>query len=176
MIWLWYNFGVKQKLFFLFLISSVVWIGCNRESSELTVDMDKAVVSDTNAPPVNLPAEITRAKTENKLLLLEFGSSDSCPPCVLFEQKVFSTPEFQAYDKSNLNFVRIDLPEKHELRPDTLATNLFLARQFDITPIPTFIALDKNGKEFWRQEGLTLQQFDPKEFIALIESVKAKEK
>ena len=156
----------------------MLWIGCNRNSSDngLTVDMSKAKVLDTNAPPVNLPAEIARAKTENKLLLLEFGSSDSCPPCVLFEEKVFSMPEFQAYDKSNLDFIRIDLPENHTLRPDTLATNIFLAKQFDVAPIPVFIALDKNGKEFWRQEGLTLKQFNPTNFIALIESVKAKEK
>src|ERR1700733_12135933 len=148
MIWSWYNSGMKLKLFFLFLISSVLWIGCNRNSSDngLTVDMSKAKVLDTNAPPVNLPAEIARAKTENKLLLLEFGSSDSCPPCVLFEQKVFSTAEFKTYEKSNLVFVRLDYPQRHELRPDARATNSILAIQFDDYFFPTFIALNHDGK------------------------------
>jgi thioredoxin-related protein len=171
---------VKQKLFFLFLISAVFLVGCDRD---LTVDMSKAVVLDTNAPPVNLAAEITRAKTENKLLLLEFGSSDSCPPCVLFEQKVFSTPEFKAYEKFNLVFVRLDYPLNHELPPDTKATNILLSAQFDTLFYPTFVALDENGKEFWRtpekndpNSGIDPSLFKPKDFITLLESVKKKEK
>jgi thioredoxin-related protein len=169
----WYNFAMKRDLFFIFFISTVFLVGCNGQ--ELTVDMDKTV-TDTNAPPMNLSAEATRAKSENKLLLLEFGSSDSCPPCVLFQQKVFSTPEFKAYEKTNLDFIRLDYPLKVDLRPDTKATNELLAQQFDVIPFPTFIALDRNGKEFWRQEGATIQQFDPTNFINLLESVKKKEK
>jgi thioredoxin-related protein len=180
MIWSWYNSGVKQKLFFLFLVLATFLVGCKRD---LTVDMSKAVVLDTNAPPVNLAAEITRAKTENKLLFLEFGSSDSCPPCVLMQQKVFSTPEFKAYEKSNLVFVRLDFPLKSELPPAVKATNSILTVQFDVYVFPTFIALNPDGKEFWRmpEKGnmdpeWDVKLFTPKGFIALIESVKAKEK
>lgn len=147
--------------------------GCG--NGDLAVDMTKTV-TDTNAAPVNLQAEIQRANAENKMVLLEFGSSDACPPCVLMQQKVFSSPEFLNYEKSNLDFVRLDFPVNHDLRPDTKATNLLLVQQFDVTPFPTFIALDKNGKEFWRQEGVTAEQFEPANFIALIESVRAKEK
>lgn len=171
---------MKQKLFFLVLISSVVLAGCKRE---LTVDMSKAVVLDTNAPPVDLSAEIARAKAGNKLLLLEFGSSDACPPCVLLQQRVFSTPEFKAYETSNLDFVRFDYPLNHELRPDTKATNMLVAQQFDVFAFPTFIALDRDGKEFWRMPdksdpnpGIDTGLFDPKNFIILIESVRTKEK
>lgn len=155
-------------------------IGCNGE--EFTIDLSKAV-ADTNAPPVNLAAEIKRAKTENKLLLLEFGSSDSCPPCIVFEQKVFSTPEFKAYEKSNLDFVRLDFPLKASLPPDAKATNALLSQQFDQYVFPTFIALDGSGKEFWRiPEKGSLESawpagiFTPANFIALLESVKAKAK
>jgi thioredoxin-related protein len=169
---------VKQKVFFLFLISAVFLAAC---SQDLTVDMSKAIALNTNAPPVNLAVEVTRAKTENKLLLLEFGSSDSCPPCIVFEQKVFSTPGFKAYEKSNLDFVRLDFPLKVNLRPDTAATNALLSQQFEADAFPTFVALDQAGKEFWRlpQKGdLTLDTslFQPTNFIALIESVKKKEK
>src|SRR5450631_1505234 len=105
----WYDFVMKRNLFVLLTTLTMFLAGCGRQ--ELTVDMSKTV-TDTNAPPVNLSAEIARAKSENKLLLLEFGSSDSCPPCVLFQQKVFSSPEFLAYEKSNLDFVRLDYPAK----------------------------------------------------------------
>ncbi len=133
-------------------------------------------VTDTNAPPVNLQAEIARANAENKMVLLEFGSSDACPPCVLLQQKVFSSPDFLNYEKSHLDFVRLDYPLNHDLRPDTKATNVLLLQQFSINPFPTFVALDKNGKEFWRQEGVNTQQFEPTNFIALMESVRAKNK
>ena len=169
---------MKRSILCLFLISTVFLVGCDAE--ELTVDMSKTV-TDTNAPPVNLSSEIARAKSENKLLLLEFGSSDSCPPCVLFQQKVFSSPEFKAYEKTNLDFVRLDYPQKVALRPDTTATNILLAEQFDAAGFPTFVAFDKVGKEFWRmpQKGdftLDTRLFQPTNFIALLESVKAKQK
>jgi thioredoxin-related protein len=171
---------VKRILFFFALISSVSLVGCSGD--ELTIDPGK-IVTDTNAPPVNLAAEVARAKSENKLLLLEFGSSDSCPPCILFQQKVFSTPEFEAYEKTNLDFVRLDFPLNHDLRPDTKATNILLAQQFDILPYPTFIALDSNGKEFWRMPEkndsnpeISLQLFEPTNFISLLEDVKKKKK
>jgi thioredoxin-related protein len=141
---------------------------------------------DTNAPPVNLAAEVARAKSQNKLLFLEFGSSDSCPPCIEFQKKVFSQPEFQAYEKSNLDFVRLDFPFRASLRPDTLATNNLLSQQFDAEGYPTFIALDQNGKEFWRMPktedlksgnfALDDTLFQPANFIALIESIKKQEK
>ena len=100
---------MKRKLFILFFISAVFLTGC--DGQPFTIDLSK-IVTDTNAPPVNLSTEVARAKSENKLLLLEFGSSDSCPPCIVFQQKVFSTPEFQAYEKSNLVFIHVDFPFK----------------------------------------------------------------
>ena len=138
-------------------------------------------VTDTNAPPVNLAAEITRAKSEHKLLLLEFGSSDACPPCERFQQEVFSTPQFEAYAASNLDFVHLDFPLKTDLRPDTMATNTLLSRQFDQNVFPTFIALDGSGKEFWRMPKSLDDDpgfdalFEPTNFIHLMEQLKEKE-
>jgi len=173
-----------------FLITAAALVGCNGE--DLTIDPGKIEAPDTNAPPVNLSAEIARAKADNKLLLLEFGSSDSCPPCIAFEQKVFSTPEFKAYAKSNLNFVRLDFPFRTSLRPDVTATNNLLAGQFDADVFPTFIALDKNGKEFWRTPIVdklnetissspllptnSASLFVPTNFIAVLEKVKKLDK
>jgi thioredoxin-related protein len=167
---------VKRFLFFLGLIAMAPMIGCGDEG----VDMGKTV-TDTNAPPVNLAAEITRAKSEHKLLLLEFGSSDACPPCERFQQQVFSTPQFEAFAASNLDFVRLDFPLKTDLRPDTMATNTLLSRQFDQNVFPTFIALDGNGKEFWRMPKSLDEDpgfdalFEPTNFIQLMEQLKQKE-
>jgi thioredoxin-related protein len=148
-------------------------MGCMAD--ELTIDPGK-IVTDTNALPVNLTAEIARAKSENKLLLLEFGSSDACPPCILMEQKVFSTPDFQAFANSNLDFVRLDFPVKVNLRADTTATNLLLSQQFDVQGFPTFIALNNDGKIIWTQVGVDDSMFETGNFIRLVEAVKKKEK
>ena len=165
-------------LFFVCLISAASLTGCSGE--EFTIDLSKAV-ADTNAPPTNLSAEISRANEGKKILLLEFGSSDSCPPCIVFQQKVFSTPEFLNYEKSNMVFVRLDYPFKASLRPDTTATNALLSQQFEVDGFPTFVALDKSGKELWRmpKKGeITLDTtlFRPEKFIAMMESLKKKEK
>jgi thioredoxin-related protein len=169
---------VKRILFFLLLISAGSLVGCSGDD-DLKVDMTKTV-TDTNAPPVNLSTEIARAKSENKNLLLEFGSSDACPPCILMQQKVFSTPEFQAFAKTNLDFVRLDFPLKVDLRPDTVATNELLSQQFDALGFPTFIALNKDGKEFWRmpgknEDGIDVRIFDPTYFIDLLKGVEKNE-
>jgi thioredoxin-related protein len=158
---------MKRSLIFLAL-SAAILAGCREKTQVLT-------------PPVNLAAEVARANAEHKLVLLEFGSSDSCPPCVAFERKVFSQPEFIGYATSNLVFVRLDYPFRIELPPDTAATNDLLMKQFDVPGFPTFIALDSSGKEFWRMPAkddpaptIDTRLFTPQGFIGLIESVKGK--
>ncbi|MGO8765954.1 MAG: thioredoxin family protein [Limisphaerales bacterium] len=169
---------MQRILSLLVLISTGLLSGC--DDSKLTVDMNNTV-TDTNAPPVDLASAVARARVEGKMLLLEFGDSDACPPCILFQQKVFSTSAFVDYQKSNLIFLRLDYPLNHPLRVDTAATNAILAQQFDINPFPTFIALDGNGKESWRMpqsgdSGIDVALFNPTNFIRLLESVRQKEK
>lgn len=166
----WYNPFVNRIFLLLLLTVAAPLAGC-RGADDLTIDPSK-IETDTNALPVNLAAEVARANQENKLLLLEFSSSDSCPPCILMQQKVFSTPEFQAFAKSNLDFVRLDFPLKVNLRPDTTATNTLLAQQFGVDAFPTFIALNKGGKVFWTMQGVDPPLFKPANFISLIENVK----
>ncbi|HTB82286.1 MAG TPA: thioredoxin family protein [Candidatus Sulfotelmatobacter sp.] len=169
---------MNKIVFLVPLIAGIAFIGC---TPELKVDMSKAVVLDTNAPPVNLAEKIQTAKAENKLLLLEFGSSDACPPCVALQQRVFSTPEFMAYEQANLVFIRIDFPFKVTLPPPAHDTNELLEQQFKVFGYPTFIALNQDGKEVWRMpkspdEGIDLKIFSPTNFIAMIEGVKKHEK
>src|ERR1041385_3652172 len=85
--------------------------------------------------PVDLHAELSRARTENKLVILEFTGSDWCSSCVLFDRKVASQPAFQDYVKSNFVWLAIDAPEKFKLPPRVEATNEVLRKQFDIDPL-----------------------------------------
>jgi thioredoxin-related protein len=128
-----------NKILFLWAVSAAILSGCRPEP-----------LRTVNTPPVNLTAEIDRARSENKLLVLEFTGSDWCPACIEFHNRVLSSPEFTSYAKSNLVWVSVDFLEKSKLRPDTEATNRILMEQFKIEPFPTFIALDHAGNEIWR--------------------------
>jgi len=168
---------VKRNIALLFLVSVAVLAGGHSKATAAPT------AAAANLPPVNLAPAIVRAGAENKLLLLEFGSSDSCPPCIEFQRKVFSTPVFLAYEKSNLVFLRLDFPLKSELRPDTQATNVLLAHQFDVYAYPTFIALDRQGKESWRIPPtgdlfpeIDTRLYQPENFIRLLEGVRTKQK
>src|SRR5437764_1293436 len=127
------NFSLAVSVLAVAILAS-----CSRDAS-----VAPAPKADTK--PINLAAEVTRAATENKMVFLEFGSSDACPPCEKFEKDVFSKPEFLAYEKSNLVFLRMDFPFRTTLPEDVKATNALVAKQFDTVGFPTFIALNRNG-------------------------------
>ena len=179
---------MRRFLIYILLAVLGAWATVTMQTcgQPVLTEEDFSRVVDTNAPPVDLAAEVAKARAGNKLLLLEFGSSDSCPPCVAMQKYVFSSPEFKAYASSNLNFVRLDYPQKVDLRPDTKTTNAILARQFSVDFFPTFVALDRDGKEFWHTPvedtngvvtgGITVGLLQPKNFIALVEDVRKKEK
>ena len=164
----------RITIYLIPILTAAVLTGCNQSHT-----IDPTVHGDTK--PVNLAAETARAKTENKLLLMEFGSSDSCPPCIEFQKEVFSKPEFLNYAKSNLVFVRLDYPLGSKLPAAVESTNAILAEQFEAWAFPTFVALDHEGKEFWRMPakddpnpGIPVSLFNPSGFIELVEGLKAK--
>jgi thioredoxin-related protein len=161
------------KRFFLFLVFALLAPVAGCRGQEIIVDMSKTT-TDTNATPVNFSSEVAKANRDNKLLLLEFSSSDACPPCVLLQQRVFSSPEFMSFAKTNLDFVRLDFPMKVDLRPDTAATNMLLAQQFEAYGFPTFVAIDRNGKEFWRQVGINVALLEPTNFINMLKGAEKK--
>jgi thioredoxin-related protein len=103
--------------------------------------------------PIDLDAELARAKTANKLLFLDFTGSDWCPPCMQLEKQVFSQPEFQRYAEDNLVFVVVDFPRKTKLPGDVQEANNRLAEQFNVEAFPTLVVLDGNGTEVWRNVG-----------------------
>ena len=50
------------------------------------------------------------AKAANRPLLAVFSGSDWCKPCIMFEQEVFSKPEFMSYAKDKLVLAHFDFP------------------------------------------------------------------
>jgi thioredoxin-related protein len=154
------------------IIGLLILTGCSPESTH--ENADASTPPPTNAPPVDLTAAVTRARAENKLVLLDFTGSDWCPPCIRLHKEVFSRPEFHAYAESNLVFLTLDFPRKFALREDSAATNKLLATNFKIEGFPTLIVLDGEGKEVWRTVGFS--DGLPKELMAALEAAKPKAK
>src|SRR5229473_4083436 len=87
----------------------------------------------------DLPKAQARAKTEKKLVLMDFTGSDWCPPCKALKKNVLSSREFLDYAKKNLVLVDVDFP-RHTAQPAELKkANEALSQKFGIEAFPTVI-------------------------------------
>jgi thioredoxin-related protein len=119
----------------------------------------------------DLPQAQAEAKTENKIVLMDFTGSDWCPWCIKFKQEVLDTPQFQQYAAKNVVLVEVDYPRKKVQSDDLKKANAALKDQYKVDGFPTLVVLDKNGKEIGRQIGY--EDGGPTAFIAKLEKFKA---
>src|SRR5262245_27613816 len=89
----------------------------------------------------------TQAKTEKKLVLLDFTGSDWCGWCIKLNKEVFSKPEFAEYAKKNLVLVEVDFPRRKQLSAEQQQANNALQEKYRIEGFPTIIVLDGNGRK-----------------------------
>jgi len=120
----------------------------------------------------DLPKAQAQAKKENKQVLMDFTGSDWCGWCIKFNKEVLSTPEFVAYAAKNLVLVEVDFPRKKEQSAELKKANKALGIKYKAEGYPTFVVLDKDGKEIGRQEGYAAG--GPTAFIAKLDGFKAK--
>lgn len=115
----------------------------------------------------DLPAALNQARSEKKMVLLDFTGSDWCGWCIKFDQDVLSTDQFAGYTKNKLVLVRLDYP--HHKAQDTALkqANEELAKRFAVNGFPTFVLLNSAGKELGRQVGYA--EGGPDAFIAELE-------
>jgi thiol-disulfide isomerase/thioredoxin len=112
----------------------------------------------------DLPAALNQARSENKMVLLDFTGSDWCGWCIKFDHDVLSTGQFAGYAKSKLVLVRLDFPHHKEQDAALKQANEQLSKRFGVDGFPTFVLLNSAGKELWRQVGYA--EGGPDAFIA----------
>ena len=110
-----------------------------------------------------------QAKTEKKLVLLDFTGSDWCGWCIRLNKEVFSKPEFAEYAKKNLVLVEVDFPKRKQLGEEQKKANGALAAKYEIRGYPTLIVLDGSGQKVGK---LDYMEGGPKAFIAELEKLK----
>ena len=117
----------------------------------------------------DLPKALAQAKTEKKMVFLDFTGSDWCPGCILFHDQVAASPKFASYAKTNLVLVEVDFPNKKPQSDALKAANDILQKKYDIEGFPTFILLDMDGKQLARQTGYAPDSADA--FMAGLEKL-----
>ena len=90
---------------------------------------------------------VEKAKTEKKLILVNFTGSDWCPPCIAIHEAVFSKKEFIEQVKKQFILCVIDSPKKDN---ELAEKNKPLLNKYKITGFPTLLLLDEVGTEFSR--------------------------
>lgn len=117
----------------------------------------------------DLSAALKTAKTEKKLVLVDFTGSDWCPWCIKLHKEVFEKSDFTTYAKANFVLVEIDFPRKSEQSVEVKKANQALAGKYNIEGYPTVLVLDAEGKELKR---LGYEPGGPKPFIEQLSAIK----
>jgi thioredoxin-related protein len=112
-----------------------------------------------------------QAKSEKKMVLMDFNGSDWCPPCKALRKNVLSSAEFVEYAKKNLVLVDVDFPRHKEQAEELKKANKALSEKYSIEGYPTVIVLSSDGKELKKQVGYDGQT--SKDFIAELEKLKS---
>ena len=91
-------------------------------------------------------AATNAAATDGKPVLLDFTGSDWCGWCMLMENKVFCTQEWQDWAASNIYLVTLDFPQdKSKVPEDYQKRNRELSKAYGVRGYPTYIVLDSKG-------------------------------
>ena len=86
-----------------------------------------------------------QAKTDKKLLLVDFTGSDWCGWCMKLNREVFSRPEFKDYATKNLVLLEVDFPRAKVLPDSVKKQNQQLANEYQVQGFPTIVVLDGEG-------------------------------
>jgi protein disulfide-isomerase len=113
----------------------------------------------------------SQARTENKMVLMDFTGSDWCGWCMKLKREVFSTQVFKDYADTNLVLLEVDFPRSKPQTTEQKRANEALQQQYQIEGYPTIIVLNPEGKQVGK---LGYQPGGPKPFIAALEKLKGR--
>ena len=94
----------------------------------------------------DLGKAVAQAKTEKKMVLMNFTGSDWCGWCIKLDKEVFSKPEFKEYAAKNLVLMEVDFPDKKKQSAELKKANKDLAKRYKIEGYPTLVVLNSEGK------------------------------
>lgn len=87
-----------------------------------------------------------QAKTEKKLVLMDFTGSDWCRNCMRLRGQVLDTPEFEAYAEDKFVFMEVDCPRSKKLPDKLTKQNQELCNTYHISGFPTLLVVTPKGE------------------------------
>lgn len=116
------------------------------------------------------------AKSNHKLIIINFSGSDWCGPCIRLRKEILESATFEKYATDHLVLVRADFPrqKKNQLSKDQVKRNEILADKYNPDgKFPYTLLVDENGKVLKDWDGYPNESAD--KFVAQInQSVNAK--
>ena len=154
---------MKQITIATLALTLALFSGCSPGGASATPDSPAVELS----WQTDVPKALAAAKSENKMVLLDFTGSDWCPACIRFDKDALNTDKFAAYAKEHLELVLLDFPESKPQDAGLKAANAALQKQYNVEGFPTYVLLNPDGKEIGRQLGYA--PGGPEAFIAKLE-------
>lgn len=153
------------------LAIGLLCLACGEKKTVPAVATENSATEEKLRWLTDFGAAKAQARSEKKMLLMNFTGSDWCPPCIQLEKELFSKAEFAQYAAKNLVLLEVDFPRRKELPPEQLAANKQLAGEYGIEGFPTIIVLNSDAKplgKFGYVPGL-----DPTQVIDALEKARA---
>jgi thioredoxin-related protein len=116
----------------------------------------------------DLKAAQDQARSQNKLILVNFTGSDWCSWCIRLKNEVFSKPEFASFADQNVILLEVDFPRRKPMSPDAKKANGKLADHYQVNGYPTVHLMDADGQSFGQTGYLP---GGPSAFVAKIKSI-----
>jgi len=91
---------------------------------------------------------VEQAKAEHKSIMMVFGGSDWCKPCIMLHKEVWESEAFAQYAKDNLVLLELDFPrlKKNHLPAEQMKHNEALADKYDKEGLfPLVVLTDADG-------------------------------
>jgi len=116
----------------------------------------------------DIKAAQDQARSQNKLILVNFTGSDWCPWCIRLKNEVFSKPEFASFADENLVLLEVDFPRQKPMSPEVKKANGKLADNYKVGGYPSVHVLDADGQSLGQTGYLP---GGPNPFVAKIKSI-----
>ncbi|WP_405381895.1 thioredoxin family protein [Maribacter sp. LLG6340-A2] len=122
----------------------------------IAAQADKSVTENTKWL-TDYNTALSKAKKQDKNILLYFTGSDWCPPCKMLKQDLFETNDFKTLS-GNYILLYVDIPRNKDLlTPKQLAHNKELLVKYNTRKVfPLLKVLNAKGKELDKLSGYSM--------------------
>lgn len=176
----WTSAGVRinlsrMKSSFCWLVLVLVTLG-----GFTAVDGQPSVSTPTAPAPeksgvwlTNYAKAVDLARSEHRLMLLDFTGSDWCVWCHRLDREILTKKPFLDYARKHLVLVELDFPRYKPQTPALVRQNQTLEDKFAVTGYPTIVLVNPQGREIGRTGYM---EGGPKTFVRELEYLARKAK